>query len=281
MSLKTILDQQKQRIQVGVCVGLLLIAALVTGFVSVKHVKVNADGQIREVITTYARPDLVLRQAGITLAAQDEYRMSTESIKDQTQITVYRAVPVTVEYEGKTHHLVTGKPTVGELLDTIGYSRERVASFPGENAKIQENLHIRIKNLSDENEEQENQNNSDGQTAAESAAEPHDSGRQYISTSRGMMRFSEVKVMEASAYLPSDGGGSGITASGMRARHGIVAVDPDVIPLGTRLFIPGYGLAIAADTGGAILGDKIDLCMEDYGSAMDFGRRDVRVYVLD
>ena len=87
--------------------------------------------------------------------------------------------------------------------------------------------------------------------------------------------------MEASAYLPSDGGGSGITASGMRARHGVVAVDPDVIPLGTRLFIPGYGLAIAADTGGAIVGDMIDLCMEDYGTAIDFGRRDVRVYVLD
>ena len=282
MSLKKILDQEKRQLQAMACVALLVVAALITGFVSVKHVKVNADGQTLEVITTYARPDRVLHQAGIELAAQDEYRMSTESIENQTQITVYRAVPVTVEYEGKTKHLVTGKPTVGELLDTIGYSRDRYTSFPGENAKIQENLHIRIKNLSDENEEQANQNDPGLQAPAEAVpAEPPARERQYISTSRGMMRFSEMKVMEASAYLPSDGGGSGITASGMRARHGVVAVDPDVIPLGTRLFIPGYGLAIAADTGGAIVGDMIDLCMEDYGTAIDFGRRDVRVYVLD
>ena len=54
-----------------------------------------------------------------------------------------------------------------------------------------------------------------------------------------------------------------------------------MIPLGTRLYIPGYGEAIAADTGGAIVGDRIDLCMEYYGQAMDFGRRYVTVYVLD
>ncbi len=53
-----------------------------------------------------------------------------------------------------------------------------------------------------------------------------------------------------------------------------------MIPLGTRLYIPGYGEAIAADTGGAIIGHKIDLCMESYHEAMQFGRRDVTVYVL-
>lgn len=54
-----------------------------------------------------------------------------------------------------------------------------------------------------------------------------------------------------------------------------------MIPLGTRLFIPGYGEAVAADTGGAIVGNRIDLVMDSYGEAMDFGRRDVTVYVLD
>ena len=64
------------------------------------------------------------------------------------------------------------------------------------------------------------------------------------------------------------------------AVRGIAAVDPDVIPLGTRLFIPGYGEAIAADTGGAIIGNKIDLVMDSYGEAMEFGRQDVTVYVF-
>ena len=86
--------------------------------------------------------------------------------------------------------------------------------------------------------------------------------------------------MEATAYLPSDGGGSGITALGIPATYGIVAVDPYVIPLGSRVYIPGYGEALAADTGGAIYGNRIDLCMESYWEAMDFGRRYVTVFVL-
>ena len=81
--------------------------------------------------------------------------------------------------------------------------------------------------------------------------------------------------------VTGDGDGLGITATGVPAVRGIAAVDPDVIPLGTRLFIPGYGEAIAADTGGAIIGNKIDLVMDSYGEAMEFGRQDVTVYVLD
>ena len=103
-----------------------------------------------------------------------------------------------------------------------------------------------------------------------------------MTTSRNIAgRSSRAIVMEASAYLAGDGDGAGITATGVPAVRGIAAVDPDVIPLGTRLFIPGYGEAIAADTGGAIVGNKIDLVMDSYGEAMDFGRQDVTVYVLD
>lgn len=97
----------------------------------------------------------------------------------------------------------------------------------------------------------------------------------------GNRSYSRVLTMNASAYLPSDGGGSGYTATGIKARHGVVAVDPRIIPLGTRLFIPGYGEAIAADTGGAIRGNHIDLCMESYSSAMAFGRRTIQVYILN
>ncbi|WP_346355191.1 3D domain-containing protein [Azotosporobacter soli] len=105
--------------------------------------------------------------------------------------------------------------------------------------------------------------------------------RETVATSRGDVRFSRVMRMEATAYLPTDGSGEGITASGIRAQHGVVAVDPNVIPLGTRLFIPGYGVALAADTGGAIIGNRIDLCVEDYGEAVQFGRRAIKVYVLE
>ena len=105
-------------------------------------------------------------------------------------------------------------------------------------------------------------------------------GTREVEVSRSYNRVREVITMEATAYLPTDGGGDGITATGIRARHGVVAVDPNVIPLGTRVYIPGYGEAIAADTGGDIIGNRIDVVLEDYGSAMQFGRRTVDVYIL-
>ena len=72
-----------------------------------------------------------------------------------------------------------------------------------------------------------------------------------------------------------------ITASGMEVRHGVVAVDRNVIPLGTRLYVENYGFAIAADVGGAIRGYKIDLFMECINAARRFGRRHINVWILD
>lgn len=89
-------------------------------------------------------------------------------------------------------------------------------------------------------------------------------------------------TMEATAYddSPEQNGPYGpYTASGTKLRPGVVAVDPSVIPLGTRLYIEGYGYAIAEDTGGAIKGMKIDLFM-DTASANNFGRKNVVVHVL-
>jgi uncharacterized protein YabE (DUF348 family) len=86
--------------------------------------------------------------------------------------------------------------------------------------------------------------------------------------------------MIATAYTAGCYGCSGITATGRPAGHGIVAVDPSVIPLGAKLFIPGYGYAIAGDTGGAIRGNRIDLGFNSLRDAVLFGRREVIVYRL-
>ncbi|RYG44200.1 hypothetical protein EON79_15375, partial [bacterium] len=74
--------------------------------------------------------------------------------------------------------------------------------------------------------------------------------------------------------------GSGRTALGMRAGYGHVAVDPRVIKLGSIVYVEGYGMAIASDTGGAIKGRRIDLCFQTRGQAMTFGRKQVKVHVL-
>lgn len=69
-----------------------------------------------------------------------------------------------------------------------------------------------------------------------------------------------------------------ITATGMKQGFGVVAVDPKVIPLFSKLYVPGYGAAIAGDTGGLIKGKRIDL---GYDSLMgQWGRRYVDVYLL-
>lgn len=86
--------------------------------------------------------------------------------------------------------------------------------------------------------------------------------------------------MVATAYTAGCYGCSGITATGRPAGHGIVAVDPRVIPLGTRLFIPGYGIAVAGDTGGAIRGNRIDLGFNSLRDALLFGRREITVYLV-
>jgi 3D (Asp-Asp-Asp) domain-containing protein len=91
---------------------------------------------------------------------------------------------------------------------------------------------------------------------------------------------SSALSMVATAYTASCSGCSGMTATGRPAGHGVVAVDPRVIPLGTRMYIPGYGHAVAGDTGGAIHGRRIDLGFNSNASAMRFGRRPVTVYLI-
>ena len=79
-------------------------------------------------------------------------------------------------------------------------------------------------------------------------------------------------TVSATAYdLP------GHTATGLPVGWGIVAVDPSVIPLGTHMMIPGYGEAVAADTGGAVVGDTIDIWFPTLAQADAWGRRTVTI----
>ena len=93
--------------------------------------------------------------------------------------------------------------------------------------------------------------------------------------------YTKVLNMEATAYtdIPGDRW-HGITASGMPTFVGMVAVDRNTIPLGTRLYVEGYGVAHAGDVGGAVKGNIIDLFMTSSQETKAFGRRARKVYVL-
>jgi len=105
-----------------------------------------------------------------------------------------------------------------------------------------------------------------------------------FTTSRGSFSRGRVLTMSATAYDPSPAtigrGATGRTRLGYYATYGHVAVDPRVIPLGSLLYVEGYGLALASDTGGAIKGRRIDLCYDSRSRANAFGRKQVRVHVL-
>lgn len=94
-------------------------------------------------------------------------------------------------------------------------------------------------------------------------------------------RGQRTLYMSASAYSAHDPGNSNRTATGKLVQKGLVAVDPNVIPLGTHLYIPGYGEAIAADVGSSIQGNRIDIAFDTHEEAMDFGRQSITVYIID
>ena len=83
----------------------------------------------------------------------------------------------------------------------------------------------------------------------------------------------QLKVDAVAYYLP------GSTAIGVAVRKGVVAVDPTLIPLGTKLRVPGYGPGLAADVGTAIKGRIIDLWFPTTAQARKWGRRTVTITV--
>ncbi|TCI43453.1 LysM peptidoglycan-binding domain-containing protein [Exiguobacterium sp. SH3S2] len=95
----------------------------------------------------------------------------------------------------------------------------------------------------------------------------------------------KTMTVEATAYTPYCAGCSGITATGIDVRSNpnqkVIAVDPSVIPLGSKVWVEGYGEAIAGDTGGAIKGNKIDLLMPTQQQALNFGRKSITIKVLN
>jgi resuscitation-promoting factor RpfB len=111
------------------------------------------------------------------------------------------------------------------------------------------------------------------------------SRRPAVLGSRGAYAGQRTMEVVATAYDPGAGScgkyADGRTCNGKRAGYGVIAVDPTLIPLGTKLFVPGYGYGIAADVGGAIKGYKIDLGYNSRAGALAWGRRTVTLRVVE
>lgn len=114
---------------------------------------------------------------------------------------------------------------------------------------------------------------------ASRAGSPRD--RQVSYETKSYRRVRSI-TLTATGYSPhpSENGGYTVTATGLPISHGAAAVDPRVIPLGTKLYVEGYGYAFASDVGGAIKGNRIDLAYDSYRVANSKGRKKVRVWIL-
>ncbi len=89
--------------------------------------------------------------------------------------------------------------------------------------------------------------------------------------------YKKVLNVEATAYTHT----GNTTYTGIWPYEGIVAVDPSVIPLKSKLFVEGYGFAEAQDTGGLIKGNIIDVFMDNREKALNWGRKQIKVYILE
>lgn len=134
------------------------------------------------------------------------------------------------------------------------------------------------------------ENSGDDEYKLSDSYEPDGVGASVLSETGGIvpgtgLEYSKVLEFTATSYTCE--GYTGITATGTVAEHGTVAVDPRVIPLGTKMYIVSsdgkfvYGTCVARDTGGAIKGNIVDLYYETEEECYEFGRRNVKIYILE
>ncbi|MGN1031183.1 MAG: 3D domain-containing protein [Butyricicoccaceae bacterium] len=231
------------------------------------EVTVKADGRTRTITSENTTVGQFLENAGIELSATDEITPSVDSIlMEPTEITIVRVeikqVTETTAIDFKTTYkndssLASGKTKT--LTEGVKGERETVYEVTYRDGKEVERVEKSSRVVKEP---------TDAVIAKGTKISVPTGGSAPVSASR-------VITMEATAYS-----GGGTTASGMAAAVGRVAVDPRVIPLGTRLYISGYGYCVAADTGGAIKGNRVDLYFNSNSQCIQFGRRQVKVYVL-
>lgn len=201
----------------------------------------------------------------------------TASEKVIEQKTETKAEEVTAEPETQETTTETEQPQqqeeVAEQAEPVQESEPATEEAP---AEVQEET--AAEEPAQEQPVQEESVTEESTQAEESVEETQTSNQSSEATGQTIQ-------VEATAYTANCAGCSGVTATGIdlnaNPNQKVIAVDPSVIPLGSRVYVEGYGEAIAGDTGGAINGNKVDLYMQSHGDAVSFGRKTINVTILD
>ena len=232
------------------------------------HVTVNADGKVVEYDTTAVTVEEALREKEISLGEKDMVTPElTQEITEATKIKVTRvrtteeltnvSIPYAVQRETNPQ-MARGITRV--LKKGVNGTELQRWMVTYHDSQVVERKLIERKTV----------------TGPVTGIVQVGSGQ---TVSRGGMdlRFSRAMEVVATAYTYTGRN----TASGKAPRYGLVAVDPSVIPFGTKLYIDGYGQAVAADKGRAIKGNRVDVFLESEANARRWGVRRVNMYILE
>ena len=247
-------------------------------------VSLAAVASVSAVTATAVSADEIKVKKGDTLwgIAQDN-GVSVKDIKDANGLTSDLIFPKQVlsVNEGQSVdtqttssnnvHVVKSGDTLYGIGQANGVSVDQLKDWNG----LQDNLIVPEQELSVQgpnNNVEENPEPAEAE-AKQTSSQPADDG------------VVKTLNMEATAYTAFCEGCSGTTYTGIDLRANpdqkVIAVDPNVIPLGSEVYVEGYGKAVAGDIGGAIKGDRIDVFMADRSDALDFGRKSVEVKVYE
>ena len=265
------------------------------------QVAVNDGGESNTVWTTDSTVADFLDDQGISLNELDELNVDeNDRVTADTSITITRVEKVTDVVEEEVDYTVETKK------DSSLPKGEKKVITSGKEGLITKKYEVILKNgketsreLIEENVEKESEKEvvalgtkvekkaPAATTASSSSSKSSSSSSSQSSTtvSRNDTSGAKTLYMHATAYTANCTGCSGITATGINLKANpnqkVVAVDPNVIPLGSRVWVEGYGYAVAGDTGGAINGNRIDLFVPSKSKALNFGSRNVKVKILD
>jgi len=231
------------------------------------HVTLIADGKTSEFMSCRNTVGDVLKEQGVDLSGKDiVYPSTAERLNEGAKIRVVR-----VSVKEKVEEAPIYPKAVRETDPNLANGLMRVVKA-GKNG-----IEKRIWQVT-YHDGQEFKRLLASSSVSRSAVDHVVALGTATQVSRGGMniRFSSALDVVASAYTYTGHN----TSSGTAPGFGTVAVDPSVIPLGSKLYIEGYGYATALDRGGSIVGNRVDVFMDSYSQARLWGVRRVRVYVL-
>lgn len=231
-------------------------------------IAVLADGKEIALSTTTATVEEVLGLAGVTLGPQDRVTPEINTVlTEAANIEVVRVVQKTIHQDVG---IPAGVEKVNDATLERGITRTIGKGSPGVERKTILVCYENDKEVSREVVKSEVIKSPVNKVIATGV---------LTSVSRGGNRIEFKQAMQVRATAYSYAAGS-ITSTGQKVRVGGIAVDPQVISYGTRVYIEGYGYATAIDCGGAIKGNRIDVFFETEKECRKWGVRNVKLYIL-